>query len=165
MYFLSGPQRGGYFWSEFWLPAVKQCISLHLFIYHKGLMHLKSCVCPEGTLVWVKIDCFWNLLSGMLCYLKNQYKSFKIKLWPLTWQPMAVIFLWFSVLISFLEGHYIDQYIVPLSMKKKKTVTESDLGQRHKGEALHLQLCLLSALPAQLTLEYPSGCYCWHAHP
>lgn len=65
---------------------------------------------------------FLNLLSGMLCYLKNQYKSFKINLWPLTWQPMTVIFLWFSVLISFLEGHYINQYIVPLSMKKKPTV-------------------------------------------
>lgn len=48
---------------------------------------------------------------------------------------------------------------------QKELVTESDLGQRHKGESLHFQLRLLSALPAQLTLQYPSGCHCWHAHP
>lgn len=44
-------------------------------------------------------------------------------------------------------------------------ITNSDLGQRHKRELFHLQLRLLSALSAQLTLQYSSRRHCGQAHP
>lgn len=44
-------------------------------------------------------------------------------------------------------------------------ISESDLGQRHKGELVHLQLRLLSTLSAQLTLQYTSSRHSGNTHP
>lgn len=77
---------------------------------------------------------------------------------------MAVIFLWFSVLISFLEGHYINQYIVPLSMKKKQhskpsqTLAKDTKGKRSISSCVSSPLCPLSwplSIRAAVTVGTP----------